>query len=167
MRNLLLIPALILTLTAGLTAATVRIFQTNAAGDNIHLIDPATNKVVAVIGGIEVPHGAAVLPDGSRFYFSNEADHTLDIVDGKTHKVDQAGTAQRPSQQHFDQQGRAPHLCRDSLAAGRCRRDRYCDRHPRQEHPDQGRHSQHVRLTGRQARRRRLDRRDELSPSSM
>ena len=30
------------------------IVQTNAAGDNIHLIDPATNKVVGEIGGIEV-----------------------------------------------------------------------------------------------------------------
>lgn len=69
------------------TAATVRIIQTNSAGDNIHLIDPATNKVVGVINGIEVNHGAAVSPDGSRFYFSNEADHTLDFVDGKTYKV--------------------------------------------------------------------------------
>jgi YVTN family beta-propeller protein len=64
--------------------ATVRIVQTNSAGDNIHLIDPATNKVVAEITGIEVNHGAAVAPDGRRFYFSNEADHTLDVVDGKT-----------------------------------------------------------------------------------
>ena len=62
----------------------VRIVQTNAAGDNIHLIDPNTNKVVAEIKGIEVNHGAAAAPDGSRFYFTNEADHTLDVVDGKT-----------------------------------------------------------------------------------
>jgi YVTN family beta-propeller protein len=67
-----------------LQAATVRIVQTNSAGDNIHLIDPATNKVVAEITGIEVNHGAAVAPDGQRFYFSNEADHTLDIVDAVT-----------------------------------------------------------------------------------
>jgi YVTN family beta-propeller protein len=65
-------------------ADTVRIVQTNAAGDNIHLIDPATNKVVGEITGIEVNHGAAVAPDGSRFYFSDEAEHTLDVVDGKT-----------------------------------------------------------------------------------
>src|SRR5437667_12822456 len=69
------------------SASTVRIVQTNAAGDNIHLIDPATNKVVAEITGIEVNHGAAVAPDGSRFYFSNEADHTLDVVSGKTLRV--------------------------------------------------------------------------------
>ena len=37
-----------------------RIIQTNAAGDNVHVIDPATNKVVGVINDIEVPHGVTV-----------------------------------------------------------------------------------------------------------
>lgn len=62
----------------------VVIVQTNAAGDNIHLIDPQTNKVVGEIGGIEVNHGVAAAPDGSRFYVTNEAGHTLDVVDGRT-----------------------------------------------------------------------------------
>jgi len=44
----------------------LRIVQTNSAGDNISLIDPTTNKVVAEIKGIEAPHGVAVSPDGSR-----------------------------------------------------------------------------------------------------
>jgi len=61
--------------------------QTNSAGDNVHIIDPATNKVVGVINGIEVGHGAAVAPDGGRYYFSNEAETTLDVVDQKTLKV--------------------------------------------------------------------------------
>ena len=65
----------------------VRIVQTNSAGDNVHLIDPATNKIVGVIEGIEVNHGAAGAPDGSRLYISNEADNTLDYVDAKTLKV--------------------------------------------------------------------------------
>jgi len=65
----------------------VRIIQTNSAGDNIHVIDPETNKVVGVITGIEVNHGAAVAPDGSRIYVSDEADSTLDVVDAKTFKV--------------------------------------------------------------------------------
>jgi YVTN family beta-propeller protein len=65
----------------------VRIIQTNSAGDNIHVIDPATNKVVGVITGIEVNHGAAVAPDGSRIYVSDEAESTLDVVDAKTLKV--------------------------------------------------------------------------------
>src|SRR6266852_6819083 len=70
-----------------LAASTVRIIQTNSAGDNVHIIDPATNKVVGVINGIEVGHGAAVSPDGSRYYFSDEAESTLDVVDRKTLKV--------------------------------------------------------------------------------
>jgi YVTN family beta-propeller protein len=68
-------------------ATKVRIIQTNSAGDSVHLIDPATNKVVGVINGIEVNHGAAVAPDGSRIYVSDEAESTLDVVDGKTLKV--------------------------------------------------------------------------------
>jgi YVTN family beta-propeller protein len=78
-----------LALSVPLTAQGKRvvIVQTNAAGDNIHLIDPATNKVVGEITGIEVNHGAAAAPDGSRFYFTNEAEHRLDVVDGKTLKV--------------------------------------------------------------------------------
>jgi YVTN family beta-propeller protein len=68
-------------------ADTVRIIQTNSAGDNIHIIDPATNKVVAIIEGVEVNHGIAAAPGGSRYYVSNEADTTLDVVDGKSLKV--------------------------------------------------------------------------------
>jgi len=48
--------------TATLGAATVRIIQTNAAGDSVMLIDPATNKVVGEIKDVEVNHGAAVRP---------------------------------------------------------------------------------------------------------
>ncbi|MBI2149422.1 MAG: beta-propeller fold lactonase family protein [Acidobacteria bacterium] len=68
-------------------ATKIRIIQTNAAGDNVHIIDPATNKVIGEITGIEVGHGAATAPDGSKIYISNEADSTLDVVDGKTLKV--------------------------------------------------------------------------------
>jgi YVTN family beta-propeller protein len=75
-------------LTISLSAQNkVRIIQTNSAGDNVHVIDPVTNTVVGVISGIEVSHGAAVSPDGSRIYISDEADSTLDVVDGKTLKV--------------------------------------------------------------------------------
>jgi DNA-binding beta-propeller fold protein YncE len=65
----------------------VRIIQTNSAGDNVDVIDPATNKVVGVIEGIEVNHGAAVAPDGGRIYISDEADSTLDVVDSTTLKA--------------------------------------------------------------------------------
>ena len=35
----------------------VRILQSNAAGDRVHIIDPVTNKVVGEILGIERAHG--------------------------------------------------------------------------------------------------------------
>jgi YVTN family beta-propeller protein len=74
-------------LTAAAGATSVRIIQTNSAGTNVHLIDPATNTVVGVINGIEVNHGATSAPDGSKFYISNEAEKTLDVVDAKTLKI--------------------------------------------------------------------------------
>jgi YVTN family beta-propeller protein len=61
-----------------------RIIQTNSAGDNVHVIDPATNKVVGIIRGIEAGHGAGAAPDGTRIYVSDEAESTLDIVDAKS-----------------------------------------------------------------------------------
>src|SRR5438132_2725782 len=76
-----------LCMAATLDASTVRIVQTNAAGDSVMLIDPATNKVVGAIDGIEVNHGAAAAPDGSRLYITNEAESTLDVADLKTLKV--------------------------------------------------------------------------------
>src|SRR5215471_4848925 len=65
----------------------VRVIQTNSAGDNVQIIDPATNKVVGEVTGIEVGHGAAAAPDGSRIYVSNEAESTLDVVDARTLRV--------------------------------------------------------------------------------
>lgn len=67
-----------------LAGRSVRIIQTNSAGDEVSLIDPASNKVVGTIHGIEVNHGAAAAPDGSRFYISDEAERTLDVVNAKT-----------------------------------------------------------------------------------
>src|SRR5436190_17729636 len=78
---------LLFTVPGGAAGSKVRIIQTNSAGDNVHIIDPATNKVVGVINGIEVNHGAAAAPDGSRYYISNEAESTLDVVDTKSLKV--------------------------------------------------------------------------------
>ena len=66
---------------------TVRIVQTNSAGDNVHLIDPATNTVVGEITGIERAHGAVASPDGRTLYVSNEADNTIDVIDPAMLKV--------------------------------------------------------------------------------
>jgi len=58
-----------------------RIYVTNSAGNTIDVIDPASNKVVQTIRGIELPHGVAFSPDGSRVYISNESESVLDVVD--------------------------------------------------------------------------------------
>jgi len=73
-----------LILLSTLASAQVRVVQTNSQGDNIHLIDPATNKIVGEIKGVPVNHGAAAAPDGSRIYISSEAEQTLHVVDSKT-----------------------------------------------------------------------------------
>src|SRR5690242_9770450 len=89
-RRILLVAAAVALCAPALTAqhaGKVRIIQTNSAGDNVDVIDPATNKVVGVIEGIEVNHGVGAAPDGSRIYISDEAMSTLDAVDAKTLKV--------------------------------------------------------------------------------
>lgn len=70
-----------------LHANTVRVYVTNSAGDSIDVIDPADNKVVQKIKGIEAAHGIAFAPDGSRVYVSDEATSTLDVLERKTGKL--------------------------------------------------------------------------------
>ena len=79
------IAALVIPVAAA--AQTVRIIQTNSAGDNVHVIDPLTNEVIGVIDGIERAHGATPSPDGKKLYVANESDDTVDIVDMETLKV--------------------------------------------------------------------------------
>ena len=56
-----LIPPILLLLLAfaatPVAADTVRIYVTNAAGDSVHVVDPATNKVVQEIKGLRRPMG--------------------------------------------------------------------------------------------------------------
>ncbi len=86
--NRLVIGGALVVIVLPLSAASaVRVIQTNAAGDNVHVIDPATNKVVGTIEGIDVPHGAVIAPDGSRIYITEEPTRTMDVVDSKTLRV--------------------------------------------------------------------------------
>src|SRR5215467_7046824 len=57
------------------------IFVTNSAGGTIDIVDAATNSVVQVIRGIELPHGVNFSPDGSRVYVSDESESALDVID--------------------------------------------------------------------------------------
>jgi len=60
------------------------VYVTNSAGDSIHVIDPASQKVVQEIKGIEAAHGIDFSPGGDRVYVSNEAESTLDVFARKT-----------------------------------------------------------------------------------
>src|SRR3954454_13172533 len=80
------------------SADTVRIYVTNSAGDNIHVIDPATNKVVQTFRGPEAMHGINFSPDGARVYISNEEGSTLDVFERKTGKlIKQVPLSNRPN----------------------------------------------------------------------
>ena len=85
--SLIVLAVVVLTPPLAAGQGNVRIIQTNSAGDSIHIIDPATNKVVGEITGVERVHGVSAAPDGSWLYVSNEADTTVDVVNGKTLKV--------------------------------------------------------------------------------
>ena len=76
-----------LVLTLPLAAQTVRILQTNSAGDDAVVIDPVTNKVVLHISDLEGAHGVTTSPDGARAYFTVEADSTVKAYDLKTGKL--------------------------------------------------------------------------------
>src|SRR3954471_16488543 len=68
-------------------AQTARIYVTNSAGDNIHVIDPGSNTVIQVIEAIEAAHGIDFSPDGKRVYVSNESEATLDVFDAGTGRL--------------------------------------------------------------------------------
>jgi YVTN family beta-propeller protein len=70
-----------------MAAMKARVIQTNSAGDSLHVIDPATNKIVGTIEGIEAPHGTVISPDGARIYVTEEGTKTIDAVDSRTLKV--------------------------------------------------------------------------------
>jgi YVTN family beta-propeller protein len=64
-----------------------RIYVTNSASDTIDVVDSATNKIVQVIRGIELPHGINFSPDGSRVYVSSESESALDVIDAQSGEI--------------------------------------------------------------------------------
>jgi YVTN family beta-propeller protein len=67
--------------------ASIRVYQTNSAGDSVQIIDPATNRIIMEVKDIEVPHGVTFSPDGGRAYITCEAESTLWSTDTKTGKL--------------------------------------------------------------------------------
>jgi len=77
---------------------TVRILQSNNAGDVQHVIDPMTNQVVGVIEGCPRPHNMFAHPDGTYLYCTSEQTNTLDVFDPTTLQlVDQLPLTARPN----------------------------------------------------------------------
>jgi YVTN family beta-propeller protein len=67
--------------------STALIYITNSAGDTIDVVDPAINKVVQVIRGIELPHGVNFSSDGKQIFISNESESVLDVVDRESGEI--------------------------------------------------------------------------------
>jgi YVTN family beta-propeller protein len=64
-----------------------KLYVTNSAGNDIHVIDLRTFQVVGTIETGDHPHGAAASADGRRFFSSIESDHSLRIIDTATDRV--------------------------------------------------------------------------------
>jgi YVTN family beta-propeller protein len=75
-----------LALAVPLAASSTRIYVANTAGTSVSVIDPAKNKVVQEITGIQVPESVAVSPDGKRVYISQWTEKVLTVVDRKSGK---------------------------------------------------------------------------------
>ena len=71
------------------------IYVTDSGGDRVEVIDPTTNKVVQVIGGVAAPHGVGFSPDGSQIYISDESKNALDITSGQI--IDKVALSGRPN----------------------------------------------------------------------
>jgi YVTN family beta-propeller protein len=67
--------------------ATLKLYVTNSAGDNIHVIDLGALKVIGQIQTGDRPHGAAASADGRHLFTSVEGTKTLLVIDTATDKV--------------------------------------------------------------------------------
>ena len=69
------------------TAATNDLYVANLRGNSVSVVDPATNTVVATIPVGEFPEGAAVLPDGSQAWVTNNGTATVSVISTATNTV--------------------------------------------------------------------------------
>ncbi|MGM0634054.1 MAG: YncE family protein [Pseudomonadota bacterium] len=75
------------TVEGPMTDRPVRIVQTNSAGTDIHIFDPATMEQVGHVNGLPHNHGATMHADGDFYYITNEYDQTVDVVDTRTLEI--------------------------------------------------------------------------------
>lgn len=69
------------------TETVPKLYVTNSAGDNIHVVDLRTFRVIGTIKAGDRPHGAAASADGRFLFTTIEGDHTLRIIDTSTDEV--------------------------------------------------------------------------------
>src|ERR1043165_8049971 len=70
--------AIVALLVAAPAWAQVRIVQTNSGNtNNIHLIDPVTNRVAGEVTNVPINHGAAASPAGRWLYFSRSEERRV------------------------------------------------------------------------------------------
>jgi YVTN family beta-propeller protein len=79
------------------SAKMVHVVVTNSAGDSLHVIDTATNKVVQEIKNVVGAHGVDFAPDGSRIYVTNEDTATLDVFDRSGKLIKKVALSDRPN----------------------------------------------------------------------
>ena len=78
------------TLAADKAPPAAKLYVTSSEGDDIHVIDLKTFKVIARIPTGKHPHGAAASGDGRRVFTTVESDHTFGIIDTATDRVIQS-----------------------------------------------------------------------------
>ncbi len=95
-----------------LLASSTHIYVANSNGDNITIIDPATDQVSGEIKVSRNPHGIVPSPDGKRFYISSEGQDVLDVVDRATSKVIRSvPVGSRPNNVAITPDGRRVYVC--------------------------------------------------------
>lgn len=75
------------TVDGPMTDRPVRILQTNSAGTDVFVFDPETMTQVGHITNLPHNHGATLHADGTHYYFTNEYEQTVDVVDTRTLEV--------------------------------------------------------------------------------
>src|ERR1051325_11216778 len=107
-RSILIVLWIAIVLAPISSSAQVRIVQTNSGNtNNIHRIDPVTNRIAGEVANVPINHGAAASPDGRWLYFSSEAERTLHVVDSKTLKTTkQIPLSGRPNNISISRDGR-------------------------------------------------------------
>jgi YVTN family beta-propeller protein len=103
---------LLVLLAAPLMAGTVQVYVANSAGDNVTVIDTASDRVSGNIKVSNNPHGIVPSPDKNFFYVSSETENVLDIVERKTSKViRRVPIGKRPNNVAITPDGRHVYVC--------------------------------------------------------